>query len=110
LARSPVHQAPIAIAASLGVAIISIALATREGGFAELRVPRTVVLWIPIVLGYWVIVGMRASFVLPAELKAAWAFRVHSVLPPFDGAQGAPPFDEAQGAPRARRGASGSLG
>ena len=43
--------------------------------------PRTVVLWIPIVLGYWVIVGLRASFVLPTELKAAWAFRVHSRLP-----------------------------
>jgi len=81
LARSPVQQAPIAIAASLGVAIVSVALATRDGGFAELRVPRTVVLWIPIVLGYWVIVGLRASFVLPTELKAAWAFRVHSRLP-----------------------------
>ena len=90
LARSPVQQAPIAIAASLGVAIVSIALATRDGGFAELRVPRTVVLWIPIVLGYWVIVGLRASFVLPTELKAAWAFRVHVHLPPFDSAQGAP--------------------
>ncbi len=75
------QQAPIAIAASLGVAIVSIALATREGGLAELRTPRTVVLWIPIVLGYWVIVGLRASFVLPTELKAAWAFRVHSRLP-----------------------------
>jgi hypothetical protein len=81
LVRSPVQQAPIAIAASLGVAIVSIALATRDGGLAELRVPRTVVLWIPIVLGYWVIVGLRASFVLPTELKAAWAFRVHSRLP-----------------------------
>ena len=81
LARSRVQQAPIAIAAALGVAIISVALVTREGGFAELRTPRTVVLWIPIVLGYWVVVGLRASFVLPTELKAAWAFRVHSQLP-----------------------------
>ena len=81
LARSRVQQAPIAIAAALGVAIISIALATREGGFAELRTPRTAVLWIPIVIGYWVIVGLRASFVVPTELKAAWAFRVHSALP-----------------------------
>lgn len=81
LARSRVQQAPIAIAAALGVAIISIALASREGGFAELRTPRTVVLWIPIVLGYWVIVGLRASFVVPTELKAAWAFRVHAQLP-----------------------------
>ena len=81
LARSRVQQAPIAIAAALGVAIISVAIVTREGGLAELRAPRTVVLWIPIVLGYWVVVGLRASFVLPTELKAAWAFRVHSQLP-----------------------------
>jgi hypothetical protein len=81
LARSRAQQAPIVIAAALGVAIVSIAIVTREGGLAELRTPRTVVLWIPIVVGYWVVVGLRASFVLPTELKAAWMFRVHSQLP-----------------------------
>ena len=81
LARNRVQQAPIAIAASLGVAIISVALVTREGGLAALQTPRTAVLWIPIVVGYWIVVGLRASFVLPTELKAAWAFRVHSQLP-----------------------------
>lgn len=81
LARSRVQQAPIAIAAALGVAIISITLVSREGGLAELRTPRTVVLWIPIVLGYWIVIGLRASFVIPTELKAAWAFRVHSQIP-----------------------------
>jgi hypothetical protein len=81
LARSRVQQAPIAIAAALGVAIISVALVTRDGGLAQLRTPRTVVLWIPIVVGYWVVVGLRASFVLPTELKAAWAFSAHSQLP-----------------------------
>jgi hypothetical protein len=81
LARSGVQQAPIAIAAALGVAVVGVALATREGGFAELRTPRTVILWIPIVLGYWIVVGLRASFKMPTELKAAWAFRVHSRLP-----------------------------
>jgi hypothetical protein len=81
LARSRVQQAPIAIASALGVAIISVAIVTRDGGLAELRTPRTVVLWIPIIVGYWVIVGLRASFALPTELKAAWAFRVHADLP-----------------------------
>ena len=81
LARSRIQQAPIAIAAALGVAIIGVAVVSREGGLAELRTPRTVILWIPIVLGYWVVVGLRASFALPTELKAAWAFRVHSQLP-----------------------------
>jgi hypothetical protein len=81
LARSRVQQAPIAIAAALGVAIVSVAIVTREGGLAQLRSPRTVILWIPIVLGYWIVVGLRASFVVPTELRAAWAFRVHSQLP-----------------------------
>ena len=35
LARSRVQQAPIAIAAALGVAIISVAIVTREGGLAR---------------------------------------------------------------------------
>lgn len=105
LARSRVQQAPIAITAALGVAIVSIALVTREGGLAELRTPRTVVLWIPIVIGYWVVVGLRASFALPTELKAAWAFRVHSQIAPFDTAQGAP--SRVEGLLRGQRRARG---
>jgi hypothetical protein len=89
LARSRVQQAPIAIAAALGVAIISVAIVTRDGGLAELRAPRAVVLWIPIVLGYWIVVGLRASFVLPTELKAGWLFRVHSQLAGFESAKSA---------------------
>jgi hypothetical protein len=81
LARNRVQQAPIGIAAALGVAIISIAIVTREGGLADLRAPRAAVLWIPIVIGYWIIVGLRASFVLPTELKSAWVFRAHCQLP-----------------------------
>jgi hypothetical protein len=81
LARSRVQQAPIAIAAALGVAIISVALVTREGALPELRAPRAAVLWIPIVIGYWTVIGLRASFVLPSELKACWVLRVHSQLP-----------------------------
>jgi hypothetical protein len=81
LARSRVQQAPIAIAAALGVAIISVAIVTREGALAELRAPRAAVLWIPIVIGYWIVIGLRASFVVPAELKASWVLRVHSQLP-----------------------------
>jgi hypothetical protein len=81
LARSRPQQVPIAIAASIGVAIASIAISSREGGLEALRVPRTVVLWIPILVGYWIVVGLRAAFVMPTELKAAWAFRVHSRLP-----------------------------
>jgi hypothetical protein len=78
LARSRVQQAPIAVTAALGVAIVCVALVTRDGGLEELRTPRMVVLWIPVVVGYWIVIGLRASFAMPAELRAAWAFRVHS--------------------------------
>ncbi len=81
LARSRPQQVPIAISASMAVAIIGVALATREGGFEELQTARTAVLWIPIVLGYWIVVGLRASFAMPTELPAAWAFSVHSRMP-----------------------------
>jgi len=51
----------MAVPAFCGLATfdISVALVTRKGGLAELQTPRTVVLWIPIVVGYWVVVGLR---------------------------------------------------
>ena len=108
LARSRPQQVPIAIAASLAVAIVSVAVATRPGGFAELQTPRTVVLWIPIVLGYWIVVGLRASFVVPTELPAAWLFRVHSTLPTASVLVGRPRIDgrvcDRTGIARQRRG------
>jgi hypothetical protein len=81
LVRSRVQQVPIATAAALGVAIASLAIATRPGGIENLQTPRTAVLWVPIVVGYWIVVGLRASFVMPTELSAAWAFRAHARLP-----------------------------
>lgn len=89
LARSRPQQVPIAIAASLAVAIISVAVSSRPGGIDALYRPRTVVLWIPMVIGYWIVIGMRASFAMPTELPAAWVWRVHSSLPSFGAAQGA---------------------
>ena len=37
--------------------------------------PRTIVLWIPMLLGYWMTIGVRASFFVPSELPASWTFR-----------------------------------
>jgi hypothetical protein len=36
------------------------------------------VLWIPLVLSYWIAIGVRASFFVPSELPASWAFRVNA--------------------------------
>ena len=81
LARSKPQQVPVAIAGSIAVGIISVAASTRRGGLEALFVPRTVVLWIPMVIGYWIIIGLRSSFAMPTELPAAWVFRVHSRMP-----------------------------
>ena len=81
LARSRAQQVPIAMTASMAVGVISIAVSTRPGGIEALYQPRTVVLWIPLVLAYWIIIGLRSSFAMPTELPAAWVFRVHSRMP-----------------------------
>jgi hypothetical protein len=78
LSRSSPQQVPIASMAAMAVAIASVALSTRSGGIEALYQPRTVVLWIPMLVGYWIIIGLRSSFALPTELPAAWVFRVHS--------------------------------
>jgi len=39
--------------------------------------PRTVVLSIPLMLAFWIAVGLRASFFIPSELPSAWLFRFH---------------------------------
>ena len=81
LARSRPQQVPIAICAAIAVGIISVSVSMRAGNLVALQSPRTVVLWIPFVIGYWIIVGLRSSFFMPTELPAAWAFRAHARLP-----------------------------
>ena len=81
LARNRPQQVPVAVCAALAVGIISVAISTRDGGLTALHTPRTVVLWIPIVVGYWITIGLRAAFFMPVELPAAWAFRAHTHLP-----------------------------
>lgn len=81
LARSRPQQVPIAISAAIAVGIVSVAISSRFDGIESLQIPRTVVLWAPIVLGYWIVIGLRSSFFMPTELPAAWAFRVHVRLP-----------------------------
>jgi hypothetical protein len=40
--------------------------------------PRTAVLWIPLLLAYWITIGLRASFFLPSELPASWLFQANA--------------------------------
>ena len=75
VARNRPQQAPIAINAAVGLALVVAGLAHSGGGIATLLRPRTVVLWIPLVLAYWAIIGLRASFFVPSELPASWTFQ-----------------------------------
>jgi len=78
LMRNRVQQAPIALNAAIAVPIVVGALSRAAGDVAALQRPRTIVLWIPLVLGYWAIVGLRAAFFVPSELPAAWALRANA--------------------------------
>ena len=79
IARNRAQQAPIAINAAIGLAMVVAALA-RGGGVQALMRPRTIVLWIPLALAYWAAIGLRASFFVPSELPAAWTFQSNAPL------------------------------
>jgi hypothetical protein len=75
--RNRVQQAPVALNAAIGVAFVAAALSRAGGDIAALMRPRTVILWIPMVFGYWMTIGVRAAFFIPSELPASWAFRAN---------------------------------
>jgi hypothetical protein len=79
IARNRAQQVPIAICAALGAAIAMAGASRAAHDLSLLMHPRTVVLWIPLVIGYWLAIGVRASFFVPCELPAAWAF--HTAAP-----------------------------
>jgi hypothetical protein len=81
LARNRAQQAPVAMNAAVAVAVAAAALSTTLDDPVSLLRPRTVVLWIPLLVAYWTMVGMRASFFVPSELPAAWSFRSHGPEP-----------------------------
>ena len=75
LTRNRTPHTPIAMNVALGVAI-AIAGLTRSTTIAGLMQPRTIVLWIPLLIGYWMTIGLRAAAFMPSELPASWTFRV----------------------------------
>jgi hypothetical protein len=78
LSSSSEHRAYMGIGAAIAVGVVSVALSRNFDGVASLMWPRTVVLWIPLVFGYWIAVGLRASFFAPSNVQAAWAFYVNA--------------------------------
>jgi hypothetical protein len=77
LGRNRRQQGPVAMTAAIGAAIVLASLAQKVRDFESLMRPRTIVLWIPLVLAYWSVLGLRAAFLVPSELPAAVTFACH---------------------------------
>ena len=73
--RNRAVQTPAAMIVALGLAIVVAALAQTKNVASEAG-SGIVVLWIPLVVAYSALVGLRASFFVPADLDAVWAFRL----------------------------------
>jgi hypothetical protein len=80
LARSSAQQATIAANAALGLALVVASLFRIGGDLAQVRAPRTAVLWMPLVLVYTAAIGVRAAFFVPSELAASWTFRFNAPI------------------------------
>ncbi|HMF94965.1 MAG TPA: hypothetical protein VKE96_11745 [Vicinamibacterales bacterium] len=80
IARNSTQQATIAVNAAIGLTLIVASLLRSRGDLTQLLRPRTAVLWIPLVLIYWIAIGLRAAFFVPSELPAAWMFRCNAPL------------------------------
>lgn len=72
IVRNSAQQAPIAMNAAVGLALIVLGLPREHVAFA------TMLRAAPLMLAFWVCIGLRASFFIPSELPAAWMFRSHA--------------------------------
>ena len=77
LGRNRRQQGPVAMTAAIGAAIVLASLTQKVRDLESLMQPRTIVLWIPLVLTYWSVLGLRAAFLVPSELPAAVTFASH---------------------------------
>jgi hypothetical protein len=80
LARSPLHRLYIAGHLAFGVAfsILFITSASTRGGLARGAPPSVFLLGLPTVLSFFLIVGLRQAFAVPAELRANWIFQMYA--------------------------------
>jgi hypothetical protein len=78
IARNRAQQTPIAINAAIGLTFVVVTTTWFGGALAAFTRPRTLTLSIPLVLAFWTAIGLRASFHVPSELPAAWAFRANA--------------------------------
>jgi hypothetical protein len=70
--RNRAQQAPIAMNAAIGFAFVTFSFARQRGDSTST--------WLaaPLVLAFWVAIGLRAAFFVPSELPAAWTFEANA--------------------------------
>ncbi len=78
MTRSRTHRLMLGGYVGVGAAFLLVALATtvRHRGWAVLFRPDASTAAIPIVISFFVLLGMRVVFSLPVNLKANWIFRM----------------------------------
>jgi len=78
LVRSRQHRMLLAIYVGLGLAIVisSLVPPAIKNGMQAFAVPRMISLAAPLVMMFFILVGMRVLFAIPAEPKANWALRL----------------------------------
>jgi hypothetical protein len=87
LARSRQHRLLLAIYAGLGLAYVFSQLAYvlyhfRANAFGAVEGREQTALGIPLILLFFLVIGLRVSFSIPVELRANWLFRLTD---PFGG-------------------------
>ena len=78
ITRNRAQQAPIAINAAIGLAMLILGIARQRGGIGAVVHAPAFVLAVPLVLVFWACIGLRASFFVPSELPASWSFRANA--------------------------------
>ncbi len=78
IARSRMHRLILAGYLSLGLtyALVGMMTMAGSGGWRAMLRPNFVVAAVPMLLSFFVLLGLRALFSVPAELEANWAFRI----------------------------------
>ncbi|HTK30139.1 MAG TPA: hypothetical protein VL309_11325 [Vicinamibacterales bacterium] len=78
LIRNRPQQTPIAFNAAIGSALLVTGLLRTHAGIAAFTTPRVATLSIPLMLAYWVLVGLRTACFIPGDVEAGWVVRVGS--------------------------------
>ena len=78
LARSRTHLTLLSTYVGVAAALVVATLipVVVKGAISALESPSVVLLSVPLVLYFFILVGMRALFGIPTEIKANWVFRL----------------------------------